>query len=81
MVKDCRGQFETQEAAGAVIAKIARARKAHAQNCKILSDALRLAEKAERDAIDKVIAGAEYDVAPSPLSLVSAAAGQITVAS
>lgn len=59
---DCRGRFETQEAAEARIETVKMVQAAFADTHVILTAARNRAEKAERWAIDAAIDGLEVDV-------------------
>jgi hypothetical protein len=59
---DCRGRFETREAAEARLQVVAEVRKAFADTHPVLTAARNRAEKAERQAIDAAVEGLDVDV-------------------
>lgn len=72
-VKDCKGRFETKEAAEAVIKAVSKVKQQHADGIATLTAARTLAEKAERDEIDIVLAGGKATPPRDPLEITRAA--------
>jgi fibronectin type 3 domain-containing protein len=72
---DCRGMFDTQEAAEATIERVKTIRAQHAEAVQLLGLARNRAEKAERDAIDAVTRGEK----PAPAKTAAAVLASVMV--